>query len=81
MRIEGLEAIERAEALGRKLCKEAGADGPARVGLDPAEARSIAATSPSLIYLEVEEDEEAGGGDEPRAGTAIIGVPDFDDDD
>lgn len=55
VRLEGYTAIIHAEEVGRDLCKHADPTDPARCGIDPAEARDIAAFRSSLVYIDVHE--------------------------
>jgi hypothetical protein len=52
-RLTGYEAIEYAERTGRTLSKYTDPTEEARVGINPDEARAIAAHDPSLVYIDV----------------------------
>lgn len=52
-KLTGLTAIEYAEAVSGTLCKYADPVDGARAGLNPSEARDIAAQDASLIWCEV----------------------------
>jgi hypothetical protein len=60
MRLTGFEAIDYAEQEGMTLNKAADAIDESRSGLSVAEAEAIAAEEPSLIWLEVPEQEYYG---------------------
>lgn len=51
--LTGLSAIEYAEATGGTLRKHADPTEGAREGLNPSEARDVAAQDPSLIFCEI----------------------------
>ncbi len=60
MRLTGFDAIAYAEREGRPLHKAADHIDEARDGLTVAEAEAIAAEDPSLIWLEVPNEEYYG---------------------
>ncbi len=60
MRLTGFEAIAFAELEGLRLNKEADTIDEGRSGLTVAEAEAIASEDPSLIWLEVPDEEYYG---------------------
>jgi hypothetical protein len=60
MRLTGFEAIEYAEVEGRTLNKYGDNVDEGRIGLSVAEAEAIATEDPSLIWIEVPEEEYFG---------------------
>jgi len=60
MRLTGFEAIEYAEKEGLKLNKHPDSITGPRIGLSIAEAEAIATEDPSLIWLDVADDQYYG---------------------